>query len=359
MLPDEVLRRIHAELFSLRGTGSSILEIGHRSPMFESIVQETRERLRELLEVPATHEILFLQGGGRLQFSMIPLNLATPATRLAYIVSGAWSKMACEEAARLVSAEAIWNGAERGFRDLPPDEIWRTIGPNDYLYFTSNETIHGVQFRELPVVETGNLICDMSSDFLSRPVRVGDYSLLFACAQKNAGIAGLTIVVVARERLRGDRSMLPGYLDYRSHIESSSLYNTPPTFGIYVLGLMLEWLQSEFGSLARVAAVNAQKAARIYAVLDEFPDVYAPHAAAAARSRANVTFAFQGADDAARKRRLESFLGLAASRGMTELRGHRTLGGVRVSLYNAMPLSAVEHLAETMAEFAVAERQRA
>ena len=360
MLPDEVLRRIHSELFSLRGSGSSILEVGHRSVLFESILDDARTRLRQVLEVPDSHEILFLQGGGRLQFSMIPLNLLRSGGTAAYVVTGAWSKMAHDEAHRLNGAHVVWSGAPEGFRGLPPAELFERQQPADYLYFTSNETIHGVQFRELPspAHSAMPLVCDMSSDFLSRPVRVADYALLFACAQKNAGIAGLTIVVVAREQLRGERATLPGYLDYRSHIESGSMYNTPPTFAIYVLGLMLEWLEQEFGSLAEVARQSQAKAERVYGVLDRFPEIYAPHAEAAARSRANVTFFFRGSDDAVRKRRLEAFLGMAAARGMTDLRGHRSLGGVRVSLYNAMPFAAVDRLAETMTEFAAAESRQ-
>jgi phosphoserine aminotransferase len=251
-----------------------------------------------------------------------------------------------------VSTRVIWSGQSSGFRELPDADALPSTEGLDYLYFTSNETIHGVQFAQLPLPASAPRVCDMSSDFLSRPIAVSDYRLLFACAQKNAGIAGVTIVIVQRDALTGERPGVPAYLDYRSHLAASNLYNTPPTFAIYVLDLMLDWLQREFGSLAGVQRANSVKARQVYEMLDRFPEVYVTHAERSARSIANVTFNLTGATAEAQAAQLESFLRGAQEHGLTDLRGHRSVGGVRVSLYNAMPPAAVDRLVEFMEAFA-------
>lgn len=346
MLPDEVLQQIRDELMCLPHVGSSILEINHRGPAFLEILDETRRLLREVLSVPDSHEVLLLQGGSRLQFSVAPLNFSRPDRRAAYVVTGAWSRMAFDEAQRLTDAELIWSGESDGFRDAPP---FRELAVNpdwSYLYFASNETIHGVQFRSLGTTASVPLICDMSSDFLSRPVRVSDYALLFACAQKNAGVAGLTIAIVDRDRLTDPPPRTPSYLVLKNQISSGSLFNTPPTFAIYVLKLMLHWLRDTFGDLAEVERRATEKSAVIYHAIDSHPAVYRGHAAPSARSNANITFFLP--DDRSQKAFLES----ARNLGMTDLQGHRTVGGIRVSLYNAMPLEAVRQLADFMHEFA-------
>jgi phosphoserine aminotransferase len=254
--------------------------------------------------------------------------------------------MAADEARRMAEIDVFWTGEARGFCDLPAPEAMPRDGDWSYVYFASNETIHGVQFRPLPTGWSSPLVCDMSSDFLSRPISVRDYAMLFACAQKNAGIAGLTIVIVDRNRLREVAAATPGYLNLKSHIRDESLYNTPPTFAIYVLKLMLEWIRTEFGDLPTLEKENLAKAALVYGAIDQFPQVYRGHAHRNARSAANVSFYLPNEDDLAR------FLAGAAQNGMTDLRGHRTLGGVRVSLYNAIRKSTVQRLVQYMEDFA-------
>lgn len=346
MLPDDVLEQIRDELPCLPGVGSSILEISHRSSAFAAILADTRQRLREILAIPESHEILFLQGGSRLQFSIVPLNFGLPDRSAAYIASGSWSHMAFDEARRLTDADLIWNGSVKNFSNIPDELPSSLVGDWSYCYFASNETIHGVQFRPLPLAGKVPLICDMSSDFLTRPFRVQDFALVFACAQKNAGVAGLTIAIANRDQLREVPARTPGYLNLRSHIDSDNLFNTPPTFAIYVFNLMLKWLLRTFGDLAEVERVNLFKSRLIYDAIDRHPDCYRGHSARAARSSANVTFFLASDSETAR------FLTGAKEQGMSDLKGHRSLGGVRASLYNALPLSAAHRLADYMDAFA-------
>jgi len=346
MLPEEVLQQIRDELLCLPSVGSSILEISHRSSAFASILAETQQLLRGLLEVPASHEILFLQGGSRLQFSTAPLNLGQPGTQAAYVVTGTWSQMAADEARRLIDIKEVWSGKSNHFSALPDVAQMGIDGNWSYLYFASNETIHGVQFRPLPTAVRAPLVCDMSSDFLSRPVNLQDFAMVFACAQKNAGIAGLTIVVVDRDRLREATDRIPGYLNLKSHLASDNLFNTPPTFAIYVLKLVLQWIRRRFGSLAEVEKQGLAKARLVYEAIDRHPNVYRGHAASSARSMANVTF-FLPSEAAVTR-----FLAGARDRGMTDLKGHRSVGGLRASLYNGLPHNAAKALADYLDEFA-------
>lgn len=346
MLPDEVLKQIRDELFCLPSCGNSILEISHRGPAFREILTQAENLLRQLVGIPETHAVLFLQGGSRLQFSVVPINLAIPGKTAGYSITGAWSKMAAEEARKMSAVELVWNGEKDQFSTLPSDDQLRLGEDWSYLYFASNETIHGVQFRPLPVFRRAPLVCDMSSDFLSRPIRVQDFALIFACAQKNAGVAGLTIVIVDRNRLVDCDQSTPGYLNLKNHIQSDNLYNTPPTFAIYVLKLMLEWIQSSFGDLAGAQRQNLAKAAMLYETIDKHADVYRGHAERSARSMANVTFRLPTEADEIR------FLEGAARHGMSDLKGHRTLGGVRISLYNAISRKAVLQLVHYMDDFA-------
>jgi phosphoserine aminotransferase len=346
MLPDLVLQRIRDELPRLPNCGSSILEISHRGQVFRGIMAEAEVRLRRLLQIPDRYAVLFLQGGSRLQFSVVPLNLGFADKSAAYIDSGYWSHMSLEEARRLASVKVIWSGIEQQYARLPTPAELVLEGDWSYVYYTSNETIHGNQFRPLLVPGTAPLVCDMSSDFLSRPVRVSDYALLFACAQKNAGIAGLTIVIVDPRRLNCVDSKTPGYLNLKTHIDSEGLYNTPPTFGIYVLNLMLQWLEDTYGDLAAVERDNLEKSRLIYDAIDRHPTVYRGHAVSEARSAANATFFLTDAEAETR------FVDGARQQGMSELKGHRSLGGIRVSLYNALPRAAAAALAKYMDEFA-------
>jgi phosphoserine aminotransferase len=346
MLPDDVLRRIRDELWCLPGQQSSILEINHRGPAFRQIMADAKELLRSFVQIPASHEILFLQGGSRLQFSVAPLNFLTPGKPAAYAVTGHWSRMAAAEAQRFASVDLVFDGATTRFTRVPDPAVLSKSDEWSYVYFASNETIQGVQFRSLPAPGTAPLICDMSSDFLSRTVNIEDYAMIFACAQKNAGVSGLTIAIVDRNRLRPVRADAPSYLDFQSHLQSENLFNTPPTFAVYVLRLMLEWLRDTFGNLESVERANVEKADLIYRAMDRHPGVYRPHAELASRSFTNATFQLAQDSDSA------LFLDGARNLGMSDLKGHRTVGGIRVSLYNAIPMPAVQALAQYMDDFA-------
>ncbi len=347
-LPLPVLEQIQSEMIVTSDWGMSILEMSHRDPRFVAVLQEAKSRLRRLLALPEDFDILFLQGGSRLQFSMVPLNLAgTSGGPAEYVVSGSWGRHALTEAARLVDARAIWDGRSTNFDRLPAEEAVAPAPEAAYVHFTSNETIQGVQFREMPSWGEARLVCDASSDFLSRPIDFDRIDLLYACAQKNAGPAGVTVVLIRRERWEGVSldERLPSYLSYAHHASSDSLWNTPPTFGIYVVNLICRWLEEEIGGLAAMARRNAEKAALLYEVLDAFPDRYIGHAVPSARSHMNVTFRLWDEE------REAAFLSGAAERGLVGLKGHRSVGGIRASIYNAMSMAGVESLAAWMRTF--------
>lgn len=348
VLPEPVLQQVAAEMVSLPGVGSSILEVSHRGSVFTEYLNRARDGLRDLLQVPDDYEILFLQGGSRLQFSMIPLNFQLNQGKSpGYLVTGSWGQQAWEEASGQGPAECVWSGKASGYSMLP-DESWKLDSDEyDYLYYVSNETIQGVQFRTEPLHHPAvPLICDASSDFLHRPLDVTRYGMIYACAQKNAGPAGLTIVVIRRDLMERGQSGLPGYLDYRSHADSGSLFNTPPTFAIYVFALVLDWLRQEVGGLSRMHQLNQQKADLVYSVIDRFPGIYLGHARPDCRSLMNAVFRFS--DDRLEKQ----FLMEAEQRDLVALAGHRSVGGIRASIYNAMPIEGVQRLAEFMTDFA-------
>ena len=352
VLPVPVLERARDELLSLPGCGASILEISHRSPTFIRILESAQHRLRALLGAGPEFEIIFLQGGSRLQFSMIPMNLMRAAAAPAeYIVTGSWSSKAVDEAQREGPVRVIWDGKATNYDRLPtPDEL-TFDGRAPYRYYASNETIQGVQFPADPqqagLAGETPLVCDASSDFLCRPTPIAPFGLLYACAQKNAGPAGVTAVVLRKELLDRSSDRLPGYINYASHVADQSLYNTPPTFAIYMLDLVLQWLQETVGGLTRMAAINRRKADLIYSEIDRSAGFYRGHAQRDCRSLMNVTFRLPSAD-------LEKqFLESATQHELTNLAGHRSVGGVRASLYNAMPEEGVAALAHFMRDFAV------
>jgi phosphoserine aminotransferase len=347
-LPLPVLEQARDELVSLPGAGASVLELSHRSKAFEAIADETEANLRELLEVPPTHRVLFLQGGASLQFAMLPMNVLRDG-RAQYVVTGSWGRRALAEARRLGRADAVWDGAADGYSavpdlgDLPLDE------GAAYVHLTSNETIGGVEFppgfeRTMPARPA--LVCDASSDFLSRPMDVARFGAIYAGAQKNAGPAGLTIVVLDEALATRAPDRLPTMLDYRTHIEHHSLYNTPPTFAVYVLMLVTRWLRDEVGGLDKMAERNEEKASLLYDAIDSSGRFYLGHAAPAARSRMNVTWRLTNED-------LErAFVDEARANGLAELKGHRSVGGIRASIYNAVPLEGVRDLRSFMDAFA-------
>jgi phosphoserine aminotransferase len=347
VLPLPVLEQAQRELLALPGCGASVMEISHRSKAFEAVLEDAKSRLAALLGLPADYRILFLQGGARLQFSMIPMNIVRGTGQPAdYILTGSWGKNALKEAQREGTVHVAWDGKASNYDHVPTDAELQLSPHAAMVHMTSNETIEGVQFRRAPAVGTVPLVCDASSDFLSRPVDVRQYGIIYACAQKNVGPSGVTVVVIREDLLARSQESLPGYLSFAVHAENNSLWNTPPTFAIYMVGLVARWLQDEIGGLARMHELNARKAARLYDVLDASGGYYRGHARPDCRSLMNVTFRLPTPE-------LEAeFLTAAKSRGLVELKGHRSVGGIRASIYNAMPVAGVEKLCEHMQDFA-------
>jgi len=347
VLPLPALEEAQRDLLALPGCGISILEISHRSKKFEQILNQAETNLRTLLGIPSNYKILFLQGGALLQFGMIPMsflrNTGKPAD---YIVTGTWSKKAADEAKTQGSVQVAFDGKPGNYNRVPKaGEI--KLDPNAaYAYFTSNETIQGVQFPAEPEVGDVPLVCDASSDILSRPVNMSRYGLLFACAQKNAGPAGVTLVIIRDDLLAKAPKDLPSLLNYPVLAENKSLLNTPPTFAIYMVKLVTDWLLREVGGLEKMAEINCRKARMLYEVVDRSGGFYLPHAETASRSNMNVPFKL--ADPALD----EAFLKGAAAQGLVELKGHRSVGGFRASIYNAMPESGVQMLRDYMLDFA-------
>jgi phosphoserine aminotransferase len=346
VLPEPVLAEVQRDLMALPGVGASILEISHRSSTFENIIQQAEANLRQLLSIPDDYAVLMLQGGARLQFSMIPMNLMGEGRRTCdYIVTGSWSKYAALEAPKFGETRVVWDGKAENYSRLPAQSELRLDPKAAYVYYASNETIQGVQFQTEPQTGSVPQVCDSSSDFLSRPVDVSRYGMYYACAQKNAGPAGLTIVIMRKELLKRSSDTLPGYLNFQIHAEAQSLWNTAPTFPIYVLMLVTKWLITDIGGLAAMEAINRQKAKLLYEVIDQSNGFYTGHARPECRSMMNVSFRLPSDELTAK------FVKGAEERGMTDLKGHRSVGGIRASIYNAMPVGGVEKLREFMVEF--------
>lgn len=346
VLPVPVLEQAQQELLALPGVGASVLEISHRGKAFSEIHQATKERLKSLLSVPDNYHILFLQGGARLQFSMVPMNLHRGADSGSdYILTGSWGKKAIVEAEKTGTIRVAWDGKETNYDRVPsPDQL--KLSPNaDYVHFTSNETIQGVQFPEEPDTGDVPLVCDASSDLLHRPTDITRYGLIYAGAQKNAGPAGITIVIIRDDLLERSQDSLPGYLDYRSHAKGDSMWNTPPAFGIYMVGLVARWLQEDIGGLDRMYERNREKAQMLYDVIDESNGFYRGHAQPECRSLMNVAFRLP-TEEMEKK-----FLAEAETNGLTTLKGHRSVGGIRASIYNAMPVEGVQALRDFMRDF--------
>ena len=348
MFPLPVLEQARDEMLSLPGLGMSVLEISHRSKPFLEIIQAAEENLRRLLGVPDSYRILFLQGGSRLQFSMTAMNLLRGTGQKAdYILTGSWGKKAVVEASREGAVHTAWDGGETNYDRLPKEAELRLSTDAAYVHFTSNETIQGVQFSAEPDVGEVPLVCDASSDFLSRPIDIERYGLIYACAQKNAGPAGVTVVIVRDDLVERSDDSLPGYLNYKNHVQAESMYNTPPTFAIYLLNLVTRWILHEIGGLEKMATINCEKAALLYDLIDDSHGFYQGHAQADSRSQMNVVFRLSSEEQTKR------FLAGAESIDLYSLKGHRSVGGIRASIYNAMPREGVETLARFMKEFMI------
>jgi phosphoserine aminotransferase len=349
-LPDSVLRQTREAIIALPETGISVLGMSHRSDWFRAILDEAERNLRTLLGLPERYAITFLQGGSSLLFATIPMNFATRRhAPPVYVNSGYWSSRASAEAARVGPARIAWSGQDCGFRRLPALDRLAVAPDAAYLHYVSNETVEGLQFDALADTPCdAPLIVDMSSDFLSRPLDASRYAMIYAHAQKNLGPAGVTVALIDRALLERIPDTLPGILDFRTHVEHGSNYNTPPVFAIYVLTLVTRWLRDEIGGLAAMQRLNDMKARRLYFTLDALSDAIAVHAERPWRSRMNAAFAFGDA-------RLDrAFADAAAERGIIGLDGHRSLGGLRASLYNAVTPDAVDTLCDALTEFSVA-----
>ena len=346
VLPAKVLEEARQAVLELPGHGISILEMSHRSKPVEGILAEAKTLLGELLGIPAGYSILFLQGGSSLQFSMVPMNLLRGSRKVAdYLVTGSWATKALQAAALEGTAHAAFDGKPHGFTYMPAPSDLRLTPEAAYVHMTANETIQGIEFSGQPEVGSVPLVCDASSNFLSRPVPVERYGLIYACAQKNAGIAGVTVVVLRDELLDRVPAGLPPMLDYKLQAAGDSRYNTPPVFAIYVLLLVARWLKNDVGGLEKMAHINRDKAQLLYDLLDQYPDFYRGHARPDSRSMMNVTWRLPSEDLEA------TFLKESRQRGLFDLKGHRTVGGIRASIYNAMPREGVEALRDFMVEF--------
>jgi phosphoserine aminotransferase len=346
VLPVKVLQEAQAAVLELPGAGASILEISHRSKAFDEVFAETKAVLAELVGLPAGYKLIFLQGGASQQFSMVPMNLLRASGRTAdYVVTGSWAKKAIEAARLEGQARAAWDGKADNYSRVPAAGELKISADAAYVHITSNETIQGIEYASEPDTGRVPLVCDASSNFLSRPIDVSRYGLIYACAQKNAGIAGVTVVVVREDLLERVPQGLPPMLDYRLQAQNDSRYNTPNVFGVYVLLLVARWLKDDVGGLAAMAKINREKAGLLYEVLDRHPEFYRGHARPESRSLMNVTWRLPTEE-------LEAeFLKEAKMRDLVELKGHRSVGGIRASIYNAMPREGVAALVDLMLEF--------
>ena len=348
VLPAEVLKQARNEILNWHDSGMSIMEMSHRGKEFISVVQKTEADLRKLASIPENYKVLFLSGGATSQFSMVPMNLLRKKKNADYINTGMWSKKAIKEAQRYCHVNIAASSEDSGYTYAPTQDRWTPDLNAAYVHYTPNETIGGVEFNWIPDLTYSEnnipLVADMSSNILSRPLDVTKYGLIYAGAQKNIGPAGLTIVIVREDLLGETIQNTPSVFNYKIHADNFSMYNTPPTYAIYITGLVLEWLNKK-GGLEEIEKINISKAALLYDLIDT-TDFYHCSVAKSDRSRMNVPFTLKNTDLDA------EFLKQAQDHGLTQLRGHRAVGGMRASIYNAMPIEGVLALASFMKEFA-------
>jgi len=344
VLPEEVLAQARDEMLDCRGSGMSVMEMSHRGKEFIAIAQQAEADLRELLSIPTNYSVLFLQGGATAQFAMVPMNLLRGRKSADYVNTGEWAKKAIKEAKKFCPVNIAASAEDRNFTYAPKQAAWKLDPGAAYVHYTPNETIGGVEFQWVP--ETGDvpLVADMSSNILSRPVDVSKYGLIYAGAQKNMGPAGLTIVILREDLMGAPLPGTPTMFDYKTHADADSMYNTPPTYAIYIAGLVFQWLKRK-GGVAAMEKENIAKAALVYDAIDAM-DFYGSPVAKEDRSRMNVPFTLEAAalDD--------EFLKQAKQRGLIQLKGHRSVGGMRASIYNAMPMDGVRALVGLMKDFA-------
>ncbi len=342
-LPEEVLVQARYELLDWHGVGMSVMEMSHRSREFVSIIDRVESDLRELLAIPDEYKVLLLQGGATSQFSMIPQNLLGTKSGADYIYTGQWSKKAIAEAGKFCKVNVAASSEDKNFSYVPKRESWNLDPAAAYVHITSNETIGGIEYHQTPEVGNVPLIADMSSHLLSKPLDVARYGLIYAGAQKNIGPAGLTIFIIREDLIGHAPSDIASIADYKTHADSKSMYNTPPTYAIYVAGLVLQWLKRR-GGLVAMEKTNIAKAQLLYGCLDA-SGFYNSPVAVEDRSRMNVPFRLKDESLDA------EFLEQASRQGLVQLKGHRSIGGMRASIYNAMPQKGVQALVDFMCEF--------
>jgi phosphoserine aminotransferase len=343
ILPIPVLEEAQRDLISLPGVGMSVLEVSHRSKPFDEIIQGCEADIRTLAGVPDNYKILFLQGGASMQFSMVPMNLMLPGGSADYVVTGSWSEKAVKEARKVGNVNVAATTAEGNFKRIPKQEEIRIADGTAYVHMTSNNTIFGTEWRYVPDVGGAPLVCDSSSDMFSGPIDIRKFALIYAGAQKNLGPAGLTLVIIREDLLARSQKSLPAMLNYAVQAENASLYNTPPVFAIYITRLVMKWLLAH-GGLAAMGAANQRKASKLYVEIDR-SGYYRGHADSGSRSLMNVTFRLPSEE-------LEKlFVKESTVAGLDGLKGHRSVGGLRASIYNAFPEAGVDALVQFMQEF--------
>jgi phosphoserine aminotransferase len=343
-LPAPVMQKAQEELLAFPGAGASIMEISHRSKAFSGVHQNAKADIKRLLDLPDNYQILFMPGGATMQFSMIAMNLLAGKSA-DYVHCGTWSAKAMKEAEKFGTVRTVWSGKADNFVRMPSQDDLDLDPKAAYLHVTSNETIQGIEFFEEPESNGVPLICDASSDFMSRPLPMEKYGLLYAGAQKNIGPSGMAVAIIRDDLLQNAPEGLPALLDYKLMADNDSLYNTPPCFGIYMVGLVAKWLLHDIGGLHKMEALNIEKANLLYGAIDQSGGYYSGHAVPECRSRMNIAFRLPGED-------LEKkFIAEATQAGLHSLKGHRSVGGCRASIYNAMPKEGVQALCDFMAAF--------
>jgi len=343
-LPTEVLEQAQAELLDWQGKGISVMEISHRSKEYIEIAKTAEHDLRDLLDIPTNYQVLFMQGGAHLQFASVPLNLTARGKAADYVITGMWSQKATKEAQRLVTVNIACDDTNHGFTTIAPLSNWQIDSQASYLHYCSNETVGGLQLRDIPDVDVP-IVCDMSSDILSRQIDISKYGLIYAGAQKNIGPSGITVVIIRDDLLaRSKNADIPNMLNYNTYADTDSMYNTPPTFAWYLAGLVFKWLKRQ-GGLTAIAQANHIKQKMLYDYIDS-SDLYINKIDPKYRSQMNVPFYL--ADESLN----EKFLQGANERALLGLKGHRAVGGMRASIYNAVSIDAVKALITYMQDFA-------
>ena len=351
MIPTEVLEKAREELLNYQNSGMSVMEMSHRSREFMHMMEQAEADVRDILNVPDNYSVIFLQGGASLQFCMVPMNLSNSQKTVDVIQTGSWTKKAAKEIARISKVHIVASTEDENFARLPRTEELKFSKEAAYVHIASNNTIFGTQMNDFPDTKDVPLVADMSSDILSRKINISKFGLIFASSQKNLAPAGVVLVIIRNDLLEKAPKNIPIFLQYKTHVESRSLYHTPPTFMIYMLGLTLQWIKKE-GGLEGIERRNQEKARILYDAIDSNDLYYCPVKEKGDRSIMNVVFRIQKASEDPEKERLENiFFEEANKKGITNIKGHRSVGGLRASIYNAMPQGGVHHLVGFMEEF--------